>query len=217
MCSPARLGNACVVWLCLPARGFSEHVQGNTPLSHTLLRMPVDPLLHLPMATIPRSTHWRSRARTCHQETSGLFPDAARDFCKVFPIHRNRFTQWRSVRRVPRAVCGPATAVTQRVEMFHDLAQFPQMRPATVIRRSRWRAEGVSWRVTEQAALRAHVHGFGSCWRYLCCQPACRFLCGRRSAALQLGLWPWAKRLCACGHGTEHPLHPCGDDREGHR
>jgi len=128
-----------------------------------------------------------------------LFPDAARrPFVKVSPSTETVSPSGAVSAACPGRLC-PATPVKQRVDMFHESAQFPQMRQATGDRRSRWRSDGVSWRLTNKQRS-ANTSRIFSCMLTFACNRRAAFswtTVGRAST----WAWPWPS---AC---TLRPRH----------
>ena len=112
--------------------GFSEHIQGNTPLSTDLAAHPVHALLPRPMTTIA-TLHGVGGGgpQRVIKPCQGVFTMRRADLC--YGVAHPRAPLDPLPQLLQRAQCGRrvATPVKPRVAGLHDLAQCAPMRQAT--------------------------------------------------------------------------------------
>ncbi len=195
--------------------GFSEPIQGNTPLSTDLAADSVHTLLPLPITTIAsflriggrgQQRVVKKRQGVCTRRREHLFEGLAHPREPLHPLPQLAQRAQRGLRA--------ATPVKERVDVLHDVAQCTSLGQAT---REVPKPLAFRWRQSACDEHKAVVEYLTDFLLHRCAltrHTAGRFVCGRRSATPQRGCGR-GQAGALCGHRFHDPLGQVLDDMEG--
>ena len=111
------------------ALGFSPHVQRQARLDLFLRAHPVDVFLHLAIASVaPLHGIRRGRQQFVVEKRQGFLQGRGKELLERLAQLLEPLEAAPQVGQFVEGCLGPATPIKQRVDLFHELAEFAQLR-----------------------------------------------------------------------------------------